>query len=112
MKVRVKLFVQLVMPKRVHRSNDKCVWFALDGKIYVAPDNTPRVTCKCSLQDLYKDLQKGAPEIALKGAPQVALELHLFMQLSTNKCVQYDSVKGEIEVALYTTHESASKISF
>ena len=34
--------------------------------------NTPRVACKGALQDLYKDPQKGAPEIALKSAPQVA----------------------------------------
>ena len=33
MKARVKLLVHLVMPKRVHWNNDKCVWFALDGKI-------------------------------------------------------------------------------
>ena len=30
--------------------------------------NTPRVACKGALQDLYKDPQKGAPDIALKGA--------------------------------------------
>ena len=74
--------------------------------------NTPRVACKGALQDLYKDPQKGALEIALKGAPQVALQLHLFMQLSIHKSVQYDSVKGEIEVALYTLTEIASTISF
>ena len=51
--------------------------------------------------------------IALKDAIQVALEFYLFMQLSMHKSVQqYDSVKGEIEVALYTELESASKISF
>ena len=43
---------------------------------------------------------------------QVALEFHLFMQLSMHKSVQYDSVKGEIEVALYTAPESGSKISY
>ena len=100
------------MPKRIHRNNDKCVWFALDGKISVAPDNTPRVACNGALQDLYKDPQKGAPKIALKGAPQVAHELHLFMQLSMYKSVQYDLVKGETEVALYTALESATKTSF
>ena len=34
------------------------------------------------------------------------------MQLSMHKSEQYDSVKGENEVALYTALESASKISF
>ena len=34
------------------------------------------------------------------------------MQLSMHESVQYDSVKGEIEVALYTSLESGSKISF
>ena len=63
-------------------------------------------------QDLYKGAQKSAPEIALKGALQVALELLLFIQLSMHESVQYDSVKGEIEVALYTSLESGSKISF
>ena len=47
-------------------------------------------------------IKEGAPEIALKDALQVALELHLFMHFSMHKSVQYDSVKGEIEVALYT----------
>ena len=36
----------------------------------------------------------------------------LVMQLSMHKRVQYDSVKGEIEVALYAALEGASKISF
>ena len=50
--------------------------------------------------------------MALKGARQVTLELHLLMQLSIHKSVQYGSVKGEIEVALYATAlEGASKIS-
>ena len=66
---------------------------------------------RCTSRSI-KKRQKGAPETALKGALQVALELHLFMQLSIYKSVQYDSVKGEIEVALYASLESASKISF
>ena len=41
----------------------------------VRPDNTPRV----ALQDLYGDAQKGAPELALKDALQIALELDFFM---------------------------------
>ena len=67
-----------------------------------------------SVLDLYKGAQKGALaiEIALKGALQVAHELRLFMQLSMHKSVQYDSVKGEIEVAFYAALEGASKISF
>ena len=36
------------------------------------------------------------PEAALKGALQVALELHLFMQLSMPKSVQNDSIECEI----------------
>ena len=71
-----------------------------------------------SVLDLYKGAQKGALalEIALKGALEIALkgahELHLFMQLSMHKSVQYDSVKGEIEVSFYAALEGASKISF
>ena len=34
------------------------------------------------------------------------------MQLSNHKSVQYDSVKDEIEVALYAAFEGTSKISF
>ena len=34
------------------------------------------------------------------------------MQLSTHRSVQYDSVKGEIEAALYAAHVGVSKISF
>ena len=67
---------------------------------------------KGALQDLYKDAQKCAPEDPVKGALQVALELHLFMQLSMHKRVQNDSEKGEIEEALSTALESALKISF
>ena len=51
-------------------------------------------------------------EIALKGGLQVALELNLFMQFSMHKNVRYDSVKGEIGIALYAALEAASKISF
>ena len=36
----------------------------------------------------------------------------LVMQLSMHKRVQYDSVKGEMEVALCAALEGASKISF
>ena len=64
------------------------------------------------LQDLYKGPQKGVPEIALKDALQFALELHLFMHLSMYKSVQYESVKGETEVAICAALEEASKISF
>ena len=58
MKVRVKLLVHLVMPKRVHWNNDKCVWCALDDKISIAPDNTRGIACKGAFEDLYKDSQK------------------------------------------------------
>ena len=51
-------------------------------------------------------------EIALKGGLQVALELNLFMQLSMHKNVRYDSVIGEIGIALYAALEDTSKISF
>ena len=51
-------------------------------------------------------------EIALKGGSQVALQLNLFMQLSMHKNVRYDSVKGEIGIALYAALEDASKILF
>ena len=43
---------------------------------------------------------------------KVRLRLHLFMKLPMHKSVQYDSVKGEIMVALYAVIESPSKISF
>ena len=36
----------------------------------------------------------------------------MFMQVPMYKAVQYVSVKGEIEVALYNALESAFKISF
>ena len=78
------------------------------GTIQGAPDNTPRI----ALQDLLTGAQKSAPEIELKGALQAALEFHLFMQQSMYNSVQYDSVKGEIEVALYAALEDVSKISF
>ena len=39
----------------------------------------------------YLDTQEGAPDVALKGTLPVALELHLFMQLSMHKSVQNDS---------------------
>ena len=41
---------------------------------------------------------------------QVAIEFHLFMQLSLYKSVRYDSIKGTIEVALYAALEGGSKI--
>ena len=56
--------------------------------------------------------KKDAPENALKGALQVALELHLFMQLSVYKSIQNNSTKREIEEARYVALEDASKISF
>ena len=34
------------------------------------------------------------------------------MQLSMHKSVQHDSVKGEIEEAIFAKREGASKISF
>ena len=34
------------------------------------------------------------------------------MQLSMHKSVQYDSIKGEIEVALYAALKGTSNISF
>ena len=52
------------------------------------------------------------PENALKGLFQVALELHLFMAQSMHNGIQNDSIKGEIEEALYAALEDASKISF
>ena len=56
--------------------------------------------------------KKDAPENALKGALQVALELHLFMQLSVHKSIQNNSTKREIGEARYVALEDASKISF
>ena len=40
---------------------------------------------------IYKDAQESAPDVALKGTPPVALELHLLMELSMHKSVQNDS---------------------
>ena len=71
-----------------------------------------RIALESAFQNLYIGAQKGANKIALKGAYQVVLELYLFMQLSMHKALQYDSIKGEIEVALYAALEDASKISF
>ena len=36
---------------------------------------------------IHKDAQEGAPDVSLKGILLVALELHLFMQLSMHKTV-------------------------
>ena len=36
---------------------------------------------------IYKDAQKGASDVALKGTLLVALELHFFMHLSMHKSV-------------------------
>ena len=87
-------------------------WGALDGIIYGASDNTPEIVPKGALPDLCKDARKGAPEVALKAVLQATLEFHLFMYLSMHKCVQNDSIKYEIEGALYVTLEGTSKISF
>ena len=51
-----------------------------------------------------KMLEKGELDNALKGALQVALKLHVFLQLSMHKSIPNDSIKGEFE--------DASKISF
>ena len=40
---------------------------------------------------IFNDEQKGVPNVALNGTLLVALELHLFMQLSIHKSVQNDS---------------------
>ena len=40
---------------------------------------------------MHKDEQESAPDVALKVTNLVALELHLFMQLSMHKSVQNDS---------------------
>ena len=63
----------------------------LDDKIEGEPDNTPGIASKGPRQDLYKDAQKGAPEVALKAAIQVTLGLHLLIQLLVHKSVQNDS---------------------
>ena len=39
---------------------------------------------------IHKDAQEDAPDSTLKGTLLVALELHLFMQLSMHKSVQND----------------------
>ena len=44
-----------------------------------SPCSTPGTVPKGALQDQYEDAQKGATEVALKGALQVPLELHLLM---------------------------------
>ena len=69
---------------------------------------------------IHKDAQEGAPDVALKGTLLVALELHLFMQLSMHKSVQNDSTfsrviqdalegdkKGAFDVALDGALEGA-----
>ena len=57
-------------------------------------------------------MQKGMPEIVLKGELQVALKLHLFMILSKHKSVHNDSIKWEIEVTLNVALDSTFEISF
>ena len=46
---------------------------------------------------IHKDAQEGAPDVALKGTLLVALELHLFMQLSM-QCTKLFK-KGALDVA-------------
>ena len=46
-----------------------------------------------------KMLEKGELDNALKGALQVALKLHVFLQLSMHKSIPNDSIKGEFEDA-------------
>ena len=89
--------------------NNKCVWGWLDDTIQSAPDNTPGIAPKDALIDLYKDAQKGACEVELKGALLVSFDLHLFMYLSVHK---NNSIKCEIKGAMYVALEGASKISF
>ena len=59
------------------QNNVKYVRGTLDDKIYRVY-NTPGVAPKSTIQGLQKDMKKGAPEVALKGAFQVTLELFLF----------------------------------
>ena len=68
-----------------------------------APDNTPEIVPKNELQNLYKYSQRDAPE--------KALELHLFMQLSMYKRIENDSIKSKIEETCYATLKGMSKIS-
>ena len=53
--------------------------------------------------------------VEIKGALQVAIELHLKMQMVVyflvEKCPQNDSVKSELEKALYAALEGAPMIS-
>ena len=56
--------------------------------------------------------KKSAPGNALKGALQVALKLHLFMQLSTHNSIPNDSIKCEVKEARYAALEGESLISF
>ena len=84
----------------------------LDVTIYCAPDNGSGIVPRAVLQDLYKDAQRDASENVLKGAFQVALKLHLFMQLSLHKSIPNNSRKDEIEEVGYTALEDGSKISF
>ena len=43
------------------------------------PEKATGIAPKSALEDLYKDAQKGAPEVKQKNTPHVALELHLFL---------------------------------
>ena len=80
------------------------------------PEGTFDGAPKEALSDLHKDAQKGACEIALLGALQVALPLHLWfhwlMQCLMHKCAQNGSSNGgpdaKLEGALNMEFEWAS----
>ena len=69
---------------------------ALEGTFDGAP--------KHDLNDLHKDPQEGASKVALQGAPEVALELHLWLHVSMqslmNKYVQNRSSNGGSDASL------------
>ena len=99
MKVRVKFLVHLVM-----RTTNGSTINVFDVRFVVQFRVHLIIHLELHLKVHFK--------IYIKVHKKVALELHLFMQLSMHNTIQYDSVKGQIEVALYAALEDASTITF
>ena len=61
---------------------------------------------------IYKDAQEGAPDVALKGTLLVALELHLFMQVSMYKvCTKWFNILKNHEDAQKSNKKDAFDVA-
>ena len=72
------------------------------GAIEGAPDGSPEVTPTIEIEI------KGIVEVIT----EMQLKMHMVMHLLVQKSARNDSIKRELEEALYVALESAPKISF